>query len=157
MTTLSAGSRTECPARRNPEHIGYYSPFPSVPRMLVTTSLLPVSTGLPMADILHTQSLTLCGLLCVAAVIGNNVFEVPLCCSMLQLLIPFSWLNNIPLCTWTTRCLPILVWATAHSVVMNVHGQSLFEYWLPVGRCILDKDVRASVLDLRKLCANMTE
>lgn len=47
--------------------------------------------------------------------------------------------------------------ATAHSVVMNVHGQSLFEYLLPVGRCILEQDVRASVLDLRKLCANVTE
>ena len=47
------------------------------------------------------------GLLCLASFTRHNVFKVHLCCSLYHEFIPFMWLNNIPLCGWTTFGLAI--------------------------------------------------
>ena len=79
----------------------------SPPQPLTTTNLLSVSVDLPVLDVSHQWTHTLCVLLCLASLTEHCV-QLPSILYQMSMLHHFAWLSDAPVCGGTIFCLSII-------------------------------------------------
>ena len=89
---------------------------------LITINLLSDPVDLPVLGISYKQNQTICDLLCLVPFTQHHVFEVHLCCSLRQFIIPFY--------DWVILCCLHL----SHFVYSFICWW-IFELLLPLGYC----------------------
>ena len=102
------------------------------PHLPATADLPSVFMVLPIPEILYEWNHRTGGLLCLTSFTEHSVSKVYPCCSRHQPLVPFSWLNIIPLSGHSSFCLSIYQWWTYSSMATMTSLNYFKEYCLGI-------------------------